>query len=162
MILVGPFQLRVFHDSMITFPGAGGTAKPHSSKLLPFVLRKIILYWLFQNRRKIWNTYSLESSLVTGKTTREGSQSWLNWLTCPWRVLSSPSITPQARQKVGGDAGNTLLYLLPFSSRKRKRDVVLQQWRPQVSSHTEPHTQQSLRAESEFQAIGSGTSAASE
>lgn len=51
---------------------------------------------------------------------------------------------------------------IPFSSRKRKRDVVLQQWRPKVSSHTEPNTQHSLRAESEFQAIGCGISAASE
>lgn len=50
----------------------------------------------------------------------------------------------------------------PFQQSNKKRDIVLEQQRPQVSSHTEPHIQQSLRAESEFQAIGSGTSAASE
>lgn len=62
---------------------------------------------------------------------------------------------------MAGDAASTLIYLLPFYSWKRKRDVVFQQGTPQVSSHTESHTQHSPRAESELQAIGSGTSAAS-
>lgn len=58
---------------------------------------------------------------------------------------------------MGGGAGNILPYLLPFSSQKRKGMLF-------YSNHDLKYhqTQQSLRAESELQAIVSGTSAASE
>lgn len=96
--------------------------------------------------------------------TREGSQSWLNTALTEL-PMESPQLTfhhSPSKAEGGRRCRQHPSLSTPFQQSKKKRDVVLQQWRPQVSSHTEPHTQQSLRAESEFQAIGSGTSAASE
>lgn len=149
---------------MITFPGACGTAKPHSSKhkLLPSVPRKSTSPD-YQDRREIGNACSWGSSVVTGWTTREGSWSWLNtvpWLSCPWRVLSSPSIKPRVRQDVGGDAANAPSFMWFLSAVEKEEGMLYYSNTSSIITHRAPHPAQ-LRAESEFQAIGSGTSAAS-